>query len=539
VPSYAPDVHIMQTVASNGFMAIMDEKPRFKWGIVLVACIAIFIIVLDSSAMNVAISAVIIDLNTNLSTIQSLIAIYALTMASFMLTGSKLQDVWGRKRTFLIGIIVYGIGTTTATLSVNVLMLLVGWSLLEGIGAALMLPATTTLVSAAYEGKDRLTAFGIWGGIAAMGAAIGPLYGGFLTSFASWRWIFAFQLLGVFAVLVMRSYLRESEPHLRWRDIDFGGVVLSVAALFSLVFGILLLGSPQYWGLVPVFIIVGLLIFAVFIIWQWRRVRRDAEPLFDISLLRNRIYILGNAASGIQQIALAGVLLILPVFLQQVTHVSAFMTGVALLPMSIAIFLLSLSGGRLSSIAHPKYISLVGFLVAAAGAYLVRDVFSQSTQIIDIVPGTVVFGVGIGLLLSQLINLTMSAARKDQETDASGFLNTAKNLGYSVGTALIGVLLLVGFFNGLATSVSTSALVNNTTTQTQVQQNLYAYAEKMQTSAPPSIPQNLIPEAQRVIDSTISSAMHFTFIWLAIILLLGFVVTLLLPKSAKEEQQSP
>jgi len=141
----------------------MEEKPQFKWGVVLVSCIAIFIIVLDSSAMNVAISAVVVDLHTDLSTIQALIAIYALTMASLMLAGSKLQDVLGRKKTFLIGVIVYGIGTATATLSVNVFMLFIGWSLLEGIGAALMLPATTTMVSAAYEGKDRLTAFGIWG----------------------------------------------------------------------------------------------------------------------------------------------------------------------------------------------------------------------------------------------------------------------------------------------------------------------------------------------------------------------------------------
>ena len=192
----------------------MKEKSQFKWGVVLVACIAIFIIVLDSSAMNVAISAVVVDLNTDLSTIQALIAIYALTMASLMLTGSKLQDVLGRKKTFFVGVIIYAVGTTTAALSVNVFMLLIGWSLLEGIGAALMFPATTTMVSAAYEGKDRLTAFGIWGGIAAMGAAVGPLYGGALTSFASWRLIFAFELLGVLAVIVMRGYLHESKPPL-------------------------------------------------------------------------------------------------------------------------------------------------------------------------------------------------------------------------------------------------------------------------------------------------------------------------------------
>jgi hypothetical protein len=211
------------------------------------------------------------------------------------------------------------------------------------------------------------------------------------------------------------------------------------------------------------------------------------------------------------------------------------MTGVALLPMSVAIFVLSLTGGRLSSLVRPKIVTLIGFLISAAGAYLLRDVFSQSTQIVDIIPGTVIFGLGVGLLLSQLTNLTMSAVRRDQETDASGFLNTAKNLGYSVGTALIGAILLVGIFNGLVAGISTSTLVSNGTTQEQIQQNLYAYAQNMQTSAPPSIPQNLIPEAQRIVDITISSAMHLAFVSLSLILLLGFVIVLFLP-SVKVKQ---
>lgn len=309
--------------------------------------------------------------------------------------------------------------------------------------------------------------------------------------------------------------------------------MLSVAALFSLVFGILLLGSPQYWQLVPLFIVVGFIVFAAFLLWQRRRISHHVEPLLDISVLKNRLYVLGNAASAIQQIAFGGVLFILPVFLLQVTRVSAFMTGVALLPMSVAIFVLSLTGGRLSSIVPPKIVILVAFLISAAGAYLLSNVFSQSTQIVDIIPGTVIFGIGVGLLLSQLTNLTMSAVRKDQEIDASGFLNTAKNLGYSVGTALVGAILLVGVFNGLVAGISTSTLVSNTTTQEQIQQNLYAYTQNMQTSAPPNIPQSLIPGAQRILDSTISSAMHLTFVSLALILLLGFVIALFLPRQAK------
>lgn len=153
---------------------------QYKWGTVLVACMAIFIIVLDSSAMNVAITTLVVELNTTLSVIQAIIALYTLIIASFMLLGSKLQDILGRKRTFLLGLIIYGSGTTIATISINAGMLLIGWAILEGIGAAMMFPATTTLVGSSYEGKDKITAFGIWGGIAAMGAAIGPIIGGYL-----------------------------------------------------------------------------------------------------------------------------------------------------------------------------------------------------------------------------------------------------------------------------------------------------------------------------------------------------------------------
>lgn len=161
---------------------------------------AIFIIVLDSSAMNVAISTLVVELNTTLSMIQAIIALYALIIASFMLLGSKLQDILGRKKTFLLGLGIYATGTTIATLSINANMLLVGWAILEGIGAALMFPATTTIVGSSYEGKDRVTAIGIWGGIAAVGAAIGPIVGGIFTTYLTWRLVFASEL--VFIALI-------------------------------------------------------------------------------------------------------------------------------------------------------------------------------------------------------------------------------------------------------------------------------------------------------------------------------------------------
>ncbi|MGZ7108537.1 MAG: MFS transporter, partial [Methanobacterium sp.] len=471
------------------------------------------------------------ELNTTLSAIQAIIALYALVIASFMLLGSKIQDILGRKKTFLIGLGIYATGTIIATLSINAGMLLLGWAIFEGIGAALILPATTTIVGASYEGKDKATAFGIWGGIAAMGAAIGPIIGGIFTTYLTWRLVFGTELLFVAAILIFRHYLSESKPTLKWKDLDIIGALLSIVSLILIVLGILLLSSPQFWAYVVILIGSGSVLFVIFLLWQRRRINKSLEPLSDISLLKNRLFGLGNLNSVIQQIPLAGFLFIIPVFLQQVTKLNAFYTGLALLPASITILLFSLLGARLSSKVNPKYILMMGFLISAAGTYILSGVFNVNTQIADIIPGTVVFGIGIGLSLSQITNLTISAARSDQGTDASGFFNAFKNLGYSMGTALIGVLLLIGIFGGLTAGIQTSGLAGNATTE-QIQSNIVTYVEKMQTQ-PLQLSPELVPKATQIVESTISSAMDQTFTALTLILLLGFITSIFLPKSRK------
>lgn len=508
----------------------MSQTDR-KWGVVIVACMAIFIIVLDSSAMNVAISALVLDLNTTLSVIQAIIALYALVIASFMLLGSKLQDILGRKKTFLLGLGIYATGTTIATLSLNASMLLIGWAILEGIGAAMMFPATTTIVGASYEGKDRITAFGIWGGIAAVGAAIGPIIGGIFTSYLTWRFVFASELVFVALILIYKNHLTESEPTLEWNDLDVTGALLSIISLVLIVLGILLLTKPQYWGYVAPLLISGSILFVIFLLWQKRRINRGLEPLSDISLLKNRLFNIGNLNSILQQIPLAGFLFIIPVFLQQVTKVNAFTTGLALLPASITILICSLLGARLTSKLESKYILMIGFFIAAAGTYVLSGVFSVNTHVIDIIPGTIIFGIGVGFLLSQMTNLIMSAAREDQETDASGLFNAFKNLGYSIGTALIGVLLLLGIFGGLTTGIESSGLAGNMTTE-QIHDSLFNYVEKMQTSAP-SIPSELVPQATQIVESTISSSMRQTFNALTLIFILGFITSIFIPKTRK------
>lgn len=361
-----------------------------------------------------------------------------------------------------------------------------------------------------------------------MGAAIGPIVGGIFTTYFTWRLVFASELVFVAAILIFRNYLSESEPSLQWKDLDIMGTILSIISLVLIVFGILLLTRPEYWGYVVMLLGSGSILFIIFLLWQRRRISKGQEPLSDISLLKNRLFGLGNINSILSQIPLAGFLFIIPVFLQQVTKADAFTTGLALLPASVTILIFSLLGARISSSLGPKYILMIGFIVSSIGTFILGGVFNLNTQVIDIVPGTVVFGVGIGFLLSQVTNLTMSAAGSDQETDAAGLFNAFKNLGYSLGTALIGVLLLLGIFGGLTTSIEASGLSGNMTTP-EIQDNLFNYVEKMQTVSPQNIPPSMVPEVTQIVDSTISIAMKQTFNALTLILILGFITTLFLP----------
>ncbi|MCE5215232.1 MAG: MFS transporter [Methanobacterium sp.] len=504
------------------------ESSHYKWGTVVIACISIFIIVLDSSAMNVAITDLVGELNTSLSVIQAIMTLCALIVTSFMLLGSKIQNIMGRKRIFLLGLIIYGLGNIIAALSINAGILLVGWAIFEGIGAALIIPATVTLLGASYEGKDKITAYGIWGGSAAVAAAIAPIVGGIFTTFLTWRLIFALELFFVILILLFRNYLNESKPYLRWKDLDVGGAVLSIVSLILIVLGILLFANPDSWIYVAVLISSGSILFIIFLLWQGRRINKGLEPLTDISLLKNRIFVLATVNDILQQIALAGFLFIMPVFLLQVMKLNAFDTGLTLLPTSIVILIVSYLGTRLTSIMGPKYILMIGFLISAVGTYLIGDVSNLNTQMVDIMPSIIVFGVGLGLLLSQLTNITMSAAREDQETDASGLFNTFDNLGYSVGMALMGVLLLLGTYGGLMAVIEESDLASNMTNE-ELQNALFEYVEKMQTGDP-GVPMELVPQYSQIIDKAIKSSIRQVFNVLSLILILGFIISIFIPK---------
>lgn len=522
----------------------MMKKSGTKWGVLIVACLAVFIMVIDTTIMNVSISALVKDLQTDLPAIQFTIAVYALIMASFMLFGSKMQDVIGRKKTFVVGVVFYGVGTFLASISWNITILLIGWSVLEGLGAAFMLPATSSFLTGTYQGKDRIFAFGLWGGVGAAGAAFGPIVGGFLTTFYSWRWAFRLELLVVFVIIMLLYLLTETKPRMTFKDIDIVGTLLSFAGLSLILIGILSIQNITMWNTIPVVMGLGLILLGGFAIWQKKRQERGNVPLVDITLLKNRTFVIGNVVSMIQNIVIAGTLFIIPIFLQSVTGISAFLTGVALLPLSLSILIISISATRLSSLTSPKNLLLIGFFIALAGAILLRDIFSLSTVISDLIPGSVIFGAGIGIILSQLTNLTLSSPTKEQESDASGVINTTRQLGTSLGTAIIGVVLFATLFMGIIAGIESfhqSGEGSSEVVAEDLQQWEYKMQEPFDKDAPSSslnpekIPEEIRSDVKQIVDTALSSAMKSCFDVISIMLLLGFFLTLLIRKEKRTE----
>jgi EmrB/QacA subfamily drug resistance transporter len=427
----------------------LGSDSKTGWLTLIIITLSVFTIVIDKTFMNVAIYTLIRDLNTNISTIQIIIAIYSLVMASLMLLGGKLQNVMGRRRTFLIGASVYGIGTIIAALSINSAMLLLGWSILEGVGAALMMPATTSIISGSYSGEKRAFALGIISSMASGAGTVGPIIGGFLTTYYTWRYAFGLELIIIILILLFSSKISVFPPILKWKDIDILGAFLSSSGIFILVVGILILNNPQNWIIAFISITAGIILLMVFYWSQKHRIYQNKSPLLDISLFKDRSFTLGNITRLIMNFTIGGVVFVIPVYLQGVIGANPLITGLALIPMSVGIFVMSFTAGKVSSRFHARYILATGFLSALAGSIYLSFIFSPATTILDILPGVLFLGIGMGIVFPHSANVIFAVAKRDQQPDASGVLNTGVNLGSSLGTAVLGVILILGSFGTL------------------------------------------------------------------------------------------
>lgn len=420
-----------------------------------------FLMTLDSSVMNVSMAQVAADLGTTITGIQTAITLYTLVMASLMITGGKVGAIVGRRRAFGIGLVIYGAGSLTTSLAPNLPVLLFGWSLLEGIGAALIMPAIVALVASNFAPDRRTSAYGMIAAAGAIAVAAGPLIGGAVTTFASWRYVFAGEVVIVIAILAVLRRVNDTER--ASARIDLVGSLLSIVGLGMLVFGVLRSsewgwvnarpGQPEIAGTSPVIWLVvgGLAVMYGFLIWEERLVRIGGEPLLRPAMFENRQLAGGLTMFFAQFMIQAGVFFTVPLFLSVVLELSALETGIRIFPLSIALLVSAAGIPRVRPHANPRRVVRLGLLLMLIGiGFLVAGMDPGANAAVVTVP-MLLLGLGLGCLSSQLGAVTVSAVDDSESAEVGGVQNTATNLGASLGTALIGsVLISVLTANALA-----------------------------------------------------------------------------------------
>ncbi|MFD4366773.1 MFS transporter [Rhodococcus sp. NPDC058521] len=411
-----------------------------------------FLMTLDSSVMNVSMATVASDLGTTITGIQTAITLYTLVMATLMITGGKIGTILGRRRAFGLGLVVYGVGSFTTSVAPNLTVLLIGWSLLEGMGAALIMPAIVALVAANFSPERRPAAYGLVAAAGAMAVAAGPLIGGAVTTLASWRYVFAGEVVLVLMILMVLRRIADVPP--AKSRLDVVGSALSVVSLGMIVFGVLRSsewgwvqpkpGGPSILDISPVVWLVlgGLLVLYGFLRWESRLVHLGGEPLIDPSMLRNR-QLAGGLSMFFAQFAVqAGVFFAVPLFLSVVLELDSLQTGVRLVPLSLALLLAAVGIPKLRPRANPRRVVRLGLASMVVGIlFLVAGMDPGANAGVVAIP-MVLMGAGLGALASQLGAVTVSAVPDSQSGEVGGLQNTATNLGASLGTALIGSVLI-------------------------------------------------------------------------------------------------
>lgn len=438
-----------------------------KWSALAVLGAAQFLMVLDQAVMNVSISQLVADFDTTVTVIQMVITFYALVMAALMMTGGKLGDIYGRRRVFMVGLVVYGFGSFLTAISWNVGALLLGWSILEGIGAAMVLPALAALGATNYEGRDRAMMYGVLGGVAGAGIAVGPIIGGAATEYLSWRVVFAGEVLLALAILFgTRVAVTEAPRPKVTPQLDMVGAVLSLAGMALFVLGILQASNwgwihpkdspiePFGFSLAPFVVALGAGILVAFSAWQKRREEHGQDPLVHFRLFEIRPVRSGLNALLLQNLVLMGVFFIIPLYLQIVQGLDAFETGVRMLPISVCLVVAALGGARLSSRFAPRLIVAVGFLVLVAACLFLISTIEPDLDTASFAVGSALLGLGMGLVASQLGNVLQSAVGDDDRSETGALQNTAQQLGSSLGTAFIGAIVITSLGNAFLDNVS-------------------------------------------------------------------------------------
>lgn len=453
------------------------NRSGASWWALGALALAQFVMVLDQAVMNVSISQLVDDFDTTVATIQGVITFYSLVMAMLMLTGGKVGDIVGRRRAFVIGLVIYGCGSALTAVSGSVAVLTIGWSVLEGIGAALVLPALAALIAGNYEGKQRAIAYAVIGGVAGAGIAVGPIVGGWATTELTWRIVFVGEVVLVIAILALTPRIGDARLEGERPNLDILGSVLSALGLGVMVLGMLQASTwgwlepkdspvePFGFALTPFVVAAGGLILASFSRWERHREATGRDPLVHLDLvsvptLRSGLYGLLS-----QNVILMGVFFSIPLYLQLVVGLDALETGIRMLPVSVTMFVFSAIGSRLTLWMSVRTVVRGGLVAVGVAVLVLLGSVRPELTGVGFSAGMALLGVGMGLMASQLGNVVQSSVDATGRGEAGGLQYTGQQLGSSIGVALIGSIVLAGLTSGFVANIENDERISDAVAQ--------------------------------------------------------------------------
>ena len=427
--------NVVSVDASAAIPGESSGNPRLA----LLLAMAMFVLVVDTSLMNVSISAVVQDLDTTASSVQSAIALEALVSAAFILIGSKIADLIGRKRAYVLGLLGYAVGALSMTLSQSLVPIVICWAIIGGLGAALLLPSMQALIHGNFEGAMQRKAYALVGAAAAIAAAVGPLLGGFITTYLSWRVEFFGEVV-VLAIVLVGSRAVHDVPYTGDRRVDVVGAVLSAVGMGGVVLGILV--WEEGGEAVGALIIGGAAALGALVWWLQRRKRQGKPALLDVGLFASKYFRLGITSQTLQQISLGGLMIALPLYLQMVLEYDAMEAGLSLAPLSLTMFAVALLAGRKAGDRSPSKIIRLGFLLLLVGIAVLIPIVPRADSGWAMALPLAVAGAGLGLLVSQLNNYTLAPIEEERVSEAAGVNSAGGSFGLSFGLAFSGAILL-------------------------------------------------------------------------------------------------
>jgi MFS family permease len=409
--------------------------------------LAQFICSFAGSNMNVMINDISEDLDTTVQGVQLAITLFLVIMAILMIPCSKLTERWGRKRCFIGGLALYGVGAGLSAVSPGLGVLILGNSIFEGVGTALLIPPVYILTTIAFSDlTSRARAFGVISGLGGIGAAAGPLIGGFIATAIDWRAAFVFQAAVVGAIILLSRRMVDPVAPDPTRPFDTGGAILSAVGMFFVVVGILFADSNT--ALMAVLMTIGAGFLLGFFLYIRARERAGKEPLLPTGLFRNRISNLGLLTQNIQWLILMGTAFVVPVFLQTVHGYNPIETGVIFTAATLGVLLTSFGAERFARRRTQKTLIVAGFVITTSGIALLISLVSAFDSILAFVPGLFLLGSGLGIMLTPSVNVVQSSFPEELQDEISGLSRSVSNLGSSFGTAIAGTVLVSGLATG-------------------------------------------------------------------------------------------